>query len=145
MFGSCMRQYDQKLETTAPPRGAAAAREIPPEELLKTALAEANIYVFRQDADLRYTWVYGPQADGDGLTGRTDEELLPSREREAVVAVKQRVLQTAMPADCEVSYALPEGRKLFALHVHPTFGPDRKVTGITTTATDISRVRSLES
>jgi len=139
-----MRQYGKKFETVASNQGAAVPREIPPDQL-KAALADANIYVFRQDADLRYTWVYGPEGGGDGLTGRTDEELLPSREREAVVAVKQRVLQTGVPADCEVSYALPDGRKLFALHVHPVFGPDRKVTGITTTATDISRVRSLES
>src|SRR3954467_365947 len=139
-----MRQYGKKIETIAPPRDSGVTREVSLEDL-KTALAEGNIYIFRQDADLRYTWVYGSQADGDGLTGRTDQELLPSREREAVVAVKQRVLQTGIPADCEVSYALPEGRKLFALHVHPFFGLDRKVVGITTTATDISRVRSLES
>jgi PAS domain S-box-containing protein len=139
-----MRPYGKDIDTIAPPRERPVTPEVPLEQL-KTALAEANIYVFRQDTDLRYTWVYGPQAEGNGLTGRTDEELLPSRERDAVVAVKQRVLQTGIPADCEVSYALPQGRKLFALHVHPTFGPDRKVTGITTTATDISRVRSLES
>src|SRR3954468_11273903 len=113
-----MRQHGKKLEPVSTRDDGAVARDIPPEQL-KAALAEANIYVFRQDADLRYTWVYGPQAEGDGLTGRTDEELLPSREREAVVAVKQQVLQTGMPADCEVSYALPQGRKLFALHVHP--------------------------
>jgi PAS domain S-box-containing protein len=139
-----MRPYGKKLETVAANQGRAAAQDFPSDQL-KAALAEANIYVFRQDRDLRYTWVYGPRGVADGLTGRTDEELLPSREREAVVAVKQRVLQTGVPADCEVSYALPEGRKLFALHVHPTFGPDRKVNGITTIATDISRVRSLES
>ena len=139
-----MRQYGKQLKTISPSEGGAAARRIPPEQL-EAALAEANIYVFRQDGDLRYTWAYGPKGGGDGLTGRTDEELLPSREREAVVAVKQRVLQTGVPADCEVSYALPEGRKLFALHVHPIFGPERKIVGITTTATDISRVRSLQS
>jgi PAS domain S-box-containing protein len=115
-------------------------------ERLKTILADANVFVFSQDADLRYTWVCGPRADKDGaaLVGRTDEELLPPREREAVLAIKRRVLQTGEPADCEVSYALPEGRKLFALHIHPTLGPDRKVIGITATAIDISHARSPE-
>ena len=138
-----MPQYGKQLTTASSSKGGAPAGQFPPEQL-EAALTEANIYVFRQDEDLRYTWVYGPPG-GDGLTGRTDEELLPSREREAVVAVKQRVLQTGVPADCEVSYALPEGRKLFALHVHPILGPERKVVGITTIATDISRVHSLES
>lgn len=141
-----MRRNRNKLDAIPPDVGNCSdARDIPPEQL-KAALAEANIYVFRQDSDLRYTWVYGPQNAGpDGLTGRTDEELLPSREREAVVALKRQVLQTGEAADCQVSYALPEGRKLFALHVHPHFGSDRKIVGVTTTATDISHVRSLES
>ncbi len=104
-----MRQYGTKVDA-APPRQA-VARDIPPEQL-KSILEDANIYVFCQDADLRYTSVYGPQLATEGLIGRTDEQLLPSREREAVVAVKQRVLQTGIPADCEVSYALPEGRKV---------------------------------
>lgn len=141
-----MRRNGNKPEAVpAQNAGGASARDVPPDQL-KAALAEANIHIFRQDTDLRYTWVYGPRDAGvDGLTGRTDEELLPPREREAVVAVKRRVLQTGEPADCEVSYALPEGSRLFALHVHPSFGPDRKIVGVTTTATDISRVRSLES
>jgi PAS domain S-box-containing protein len=138
-----MQQYGKKLNPE-PDKGGIAAGEAPSEQLA-AALADANIYVFRQDADLRYVWVSGPRAEGDGLTGRTDEDLLPSREREAIVAVKQRVLRTGMPEDCEVSYALAEGRKLFALHVHPVFGPGHKVVGVTTTATDISRVRMLES
>ncbi len=115
-----------------------------PAEQLKAALAEANIYVFRQDADLRYLWVHGPSLARESLTGRADEELLPSSEREVVIAVKQRVLQSGRPADCEVSYALPDGRKLFALHIHPNFGPDGQVVGITTTATDISRSHSTQ-
>src|SRR5690349_4250336 len=129
-----MQQYGNKLEVLADDASDAGPRDIPSEQL-KTALAEAGVYVFRQDAHLRYLWVCGPQS-GDGLIGHTDEELLLSSERDAVVAVKRRVLQTGVPADCGASYALPEGRKLFALHVHPVFGAGRKVVGITTTATD---------
>lgn len=143
-----MRRYVNEAEASHPDdenrMGTPADSAAVTTERLKAALADANIFVFGQDADLRYTWVCGPQADNDGsaLIGHTDEELLPAREREAVLAIKRRVLQTGVSADCEVSYALPEGRKLFALHVHPTLGPDRKVIGITTTAIDISRLRS---
>ena len=114
-------------------------------ERLEAALADANIYVFSQDSALRYTWTCCPYAgENTALVGKTDEELLPSREREAVVTIKRKVLETGNPADCEVSYTLPEGRALFALHIHPSFGPNREVVGIVTTAVDISRVRSLE-
>src|SRR5262245_54209711 len=113
-----MQQYGKKLEAFS---DDAVKRDVPSEQL-KAALAEANIYVFRQDADLRYIWVSGPPTASDSIIGHTDDELLPSNEREAVVAIKRRVLQTGVPADCEASYALPEGRRLFALHVHPVFG-----------------------
>jgi PAS domain S-box-containing protein len=118
-----------------------------PRNRVEAALAEAKVYIFCQDSDLRYTWAFGPHAEqlAVSLVGRTDEELLPSREREAVVAIKRRVLKTGIPADCEVPYAMPEGRALFAVHIHPSFGPQREVVGLTTTAVDISGVRALES
>jgi len=114
-------------------------------ERLQAALADAHIYIFGQDADLRYTWMCCPQEGENTVLGRTDEELLPPREREAIVALKRKVLRTGVPADCEVSYALPEDRALFALHIHPSFGSNGDVTGIITAATDISHARSLES
>jgi PAS domain S-box-containing protein len=112
----------------------------------ETALRGAEVYVFSQDRDLRYTWAYSPRGDQGELemVGRTDEEILPSTEREAVIAVKQKVLDTGVAQNCEVSYAMPEGRVLFALHVEPLFGPDRAIVGITSAAIDLTRVRALE-
>jgi PAS domain S-box-containing protein len=114
---------------------------------IESALVDAHVYIFIQDASLRYTWAFGPHLEqlAASLIGRTDEELLPSRERETVVAIKRKVLETGIPADCEVSYAMPEGRALFAVHIHPTFGLNRTIVGLTTTAFDLSRVQSLES
>jgi PAS domain S-box-containing protein len=109
----------------------------------ETALHGAKIYVFSQDQDLRYTWMYG--AVDDGIIGRTDQELLPSPERDTVVALKRRVLASGEPEDCEVSTVLRERRALFALHVDPTFGKDGVIDGIMCAAIDISRIRSLES
>jgi PAS domain S-box-containing protein len=116
-------------------------------ERLEAALIDAHVYIFYQDIDLRYIGAFGPNAQKltVSLVGKTDDELLPSRERETVVAIKRKVLKTGIPADCEVSYAMPTGRALFVLHIHPTFGADRKVIGITTTAVDVSRARSPES
>lgn len=114
-------------------------------EQLRTALADANVYIFGQDSDLRYTWICCPQRGEGTVLGHTDEELLSPRERETIVALKRKVLRTGFPADCEVSYALPDGHALFAVHIHPSFGPDRSVTGIITTATDISHARVLQS
>ena len=113
----------------------------------ETALRGANVYVFSQDRDLRYTWIYTPESgeNATDMLGRTDEELLPAAERDAVISLKKAVLQTGVPGDCEVSYLMPEGRTLVALHVEPSYGADGAIDGLICAAIDISPIRSLES
>src|ERR1700730_16918218 len=113
----------------------------------ETALRGARVHVSSQDRDLRYTWVYHPQGDVSEaqLLGRTDEELLSAAERDAVVALKRRVLESGTPEDCEVAFVSPHGRTLFALHVDPMLGPDGTIEGVMSAAVDISQTRLLES
>jgi PAS domain S-box-containing protein len=119
--------------------------------LIKTgfeaALRGAEVYVFSQDRDLRYTWAYSARGDQAGLDllGKTDEEVLPSTERDAVIGVKRKVLETGIAQNCEVSYPMPEGRVLFNLHVEPLFDADNAICGITSAAIDLTRVRTLQS
>jgi PAS domain S-box-containing protein len=111
------------------------------------ALRGANMHLFFQDRELRYKSVIGPQADGIGieLVGRTDEQVLPSTERDDVIAVKKKVIASGEPGDCEVSYVMPQGRDVFALHIEPVRGPDNNIEGISCLAVNIARTRSLES
>ncbi len=111
------------------------------------ALRAAKIHVFFQDLDLRYRTVVTEQTDGQGaeLLGRTDEQVLPSTERDAVIEAKRRVIATGKPEDRDVAYLTPEGRSVYALHIEPAYGPDRAIEGVTSSAIDISRLRSLES
>jgi PAS domain S-box-containing protein len=113
----------------------------------ETALRGAKVYVFSQDRDLRYTWVYTPDGADAGaeMLGRTDDDVLPAAERDAVIAAKKSVLQTGVPVDRELSYLLPEGRTLVSLHIDPTYGPDGAIDGIMCAAIDISQTRSLET
>ena len=113
----------------------------------ETALRGAQIHAFSQDRELRYTWISGPHGDETvgRMLGRTDEEVWSSPELQAAVAVKRRVLETGVPADCEVSYITPERRALFALHIDPVFAADGSITGILCSAVDISRIRAMES
>jgi PAS domain S-box-containing protein len=112
----------------------------------ETALRGAKVYVFSQDRDLRYTWVYNPRGEDVGATihGRTDNEIFTSPDREAIIATKLRVLGNGEPEDTEVSYMMPEGRVVFAVHIEPTFGPDNSIDGIMCAAIDITRIRTLE-
>jgi PAS domain S-box-containing protein len=113
----------------------------------ETALRGAKVHVFSQDRDLRYTWAYAPHGvqTGDDMIGLTDEELLPERDRAAVIALKRSVLKTGRPETCEVSYPLPQGRSLVSLHIDPTYGADGEIDGIMCAAIDISHTRSLET
>jgi PAS domain S-box-containing protein len=110
-----------------------------------SALRAANVHIFFQDRDLRYRSVISPLDDGARLIGRTDQQVLPSTERDAVIAIKRQVIATGKPDDCEVSYVTPEGRALFALHVEPAIGEDNAIEGLCCAAVDLSKVRSLES
>ena len=112
----------------------------------ETALRGGKVYAFSQDRDLRYLWAYSPTGDAsDDIVGRTDQEILPASEREAVIALKRRVIETGVAEDCEVFYPIPHGSVLLSLHVEPAVGGDGRIEGVTCAAIDISRLRSLES
>ncbi|MGZ8396019.1 MAG: sensor histidine kinase [Rhodoplanes sp.] len=114
---------------------------------LETALRGAYVHAFSQDRELRYTWVYNPdnaEAAAE-MIGGTDDEILPAEAKDAIIAVKRRVLQTGRPETCEACSLNSRGQALYSLHIAPAFGPDGRVDGITGAAIDISRVRSLES
>ena len=112
----------------------------------ETALHGANIYVFTQDRDLRYTWMSSAHGDAaQEMIGRTDSDLKMSSAQDNAMACKRRVIETGETGDCEISSVLPGRHGLFALHIDPSFGPDGKVDGIIGAAIDIGGIRSLES
>jgi two-component sensor histidine kinase len=111
----------------------------------ETALHGADIYVFSQDTELRYTWLFSPRS-AEGATkmvGKTDDDILASPEHDTTVAAKRRVLKTGMPEECEVTYTLPEGRAVYTIRINPTFAPDRTINGIMCAAINISRLHSI--
>ena len=113
----------------------------------ETALSGTQIYLFAQDRELRYTWVYNPRDDmaTEMLLGHTDDELWSTPEMKGLIATKRQVLATGVPTDCEVAYISPTRNVLFAIHMEPVFDADRHVTGLMGVGFDISRIRLLES
>ena len=111
------------------------------------AMRGANMHVFFQDCELRYKAAISLQRDGVGLEliGRTDEQVLPSLGRNAVIAAKKKVIATGKAGDCEVSFVTPQGPAVFAMHIEPVRGPDSDIEGISCLAVDMTRVRSPES
>jgi PAS domain S-box-containing protein len=100
----------------------------------ESALRAARLYVFSQDKTLQHTRIHSPR----------DASALPEPDGEEILAIKRKVLQSGQPQNAEASYAMPEGRALFSIHIDPTFGPDGEVDGITCRAIDVTGIRSLE-
>lgn len=134
------RELETRVEQRTAELSLAKAR-------FETALHGAKVYVFSQDRELKYTWMYGARDEEANahIVGRTDHELLPAPDRDAVISLKQRVIASGESGDCEVSMVLPGQRALYALHVDPAFTPDGDIDGVMCAAFDISRIRSLES
>lgn len=110
------------------------------------ALTRANIVVFDQDADLRYTRIFNPHPgfDEQAVLGRTDEELLPADDAAQLRAVKHSVLRTGKPAGTEVRTTIGGEPFFYSLSVSPKYDDLGNIVGIACTSVDITAVKRAE-
>jgi len=110
------------------------------EERFRVAISAADIAVFNQDRDLRYTWMFSPQLGyrADQVVGRTDAELLPAADAPAVIEIKRRVLETGVGAREQVSIRMQDRTQQFDLTVEPLRGPDGRVVGLVGASRDVT-------
>lgn len=108
------------------------------------ALRSERITVFCQDLDLRYTWANTSETQVGSIVGRTDGDILPPADREAIVALKRRVIAEKTPASAEVGVGEGRERRWYDLHVEPNLSPDGEVTGITGASIDVTHRRRNE-
>lgn len=74
------------------------------ERLLRVAFNSVDLAAFRQDKDLKYSWMYNAQLGymSEDAVGKTDVELLPPRDAAKIIAIKQEVLNTGKSSRSEV-------------------------------------------
>jgi PAS domain S-box-containing protein len=113
----------------------------------QAALKGSPILVFRQDRDLRHTWIFNPglsQSEAD-VIGKTDGELFPPQDSGPLIAIKQRVLTTGVGCRKEVVLH-HEGKPVYYdLTVEPLRDSAETVVGITCAATDVTRSKALQA
>lgn len=102
------------------------------------ALRSDKIMVFSQDLSLRYTWANSDETQIGSIIGRTDEEVIPEKDRAAIVDVKRTVIDTRRPASVEVGVGEGEQRRWYDLHVEPNLQADGSVSGITCASIDVT-------
>ncbi len=110
------------------------------EALYRKAIQGSTITVFKQDLDLRYTWIFNPTPEFSTLevVGKTDADLTSAADAAALDAVKRGVIATGQGAQAEVVLNLRGSRRTFDLRIEPSYGPDGRVDGITCVSVDIT-------
>jgi len=116
------------------------------EERMRLALEGANIAVFNQDAELRYTWIYNAQFSpySDQIVGKTDWEILPSPDVEKLILIKQGVLASGKGVHTEVCLSRDGKESFFDLRVEPLKNAKGDVVGITGASLDITNRKKAE-
>lgn len=115
-------------------------------EHFEEALRNSPVVAARLDTDLRYTWIGNPGGEllAADFLGKQATELLPPDTAAAVMAPKQRALETGEGVREEVTLELPRGETIFDLSVEPLFDGSGEISGLTATAVDLTEPRRTE-
>lgn len=109
------------------------------------ALRGAGISVFTQDKNLRYTWLFAPDA-GMALSaiGKTDFEVIPPSSCGPIVALKQRAIAGRKAVEGEVSITEQGRETWYRMHIDPVLDEQGEVVSLNGIAVDISDRKMLE-
>ncbi|MEH1825621.1 MAG: response regulator [Nostoc sp.] len=110
------------------------------EERFRVALKNSPIFVYNQDRDLRYTWVYNPPS---GLTvekilGKQDLDIIPVEDAQHLITIKRGVLTTGIGTREEVSITIQDTTRYYDLTVEPLRNETQEIVGVTCASIDIS-------
>jgi len=110
------------------------------EERFRVALKNSPIFVYNQDMELRYTWVYNPSY---GLTveeilGKQDLDIIPIEDAQRLTTIKLQVLTTGIGTRKEVSITIKEATRYYDLTIEPLRNEMQEIVGVTCASIDIS-------
>ncbi|AFY36085.1 response regulator [Calothrix sp. PCC 7507] len=119
-------------------RGEVALRRS--EERFRVALKNSPIFVFNQNEELRYTWVYNPGfgLKAEEMLGKQDWELISAEDAQRLTVIKLGVLTTGVGTRDELSITTAQGNRYYDLTVEPLRNESQAVVGITCACIDIS-------
>ena len=113
---------------------------------LRLALQATHLPVFRQDHQLRYTWIANPALGlrGEDIVGRTDVEILGRKAAAPLVRIKNRAMREGRSLREEV-WLVREGQAgCFDLIVEPERDAKGRVIGVLCAAADITERKRAE-
>lgn len=115
------------------------------EERFRLAVSNPSIALFHQNLDLRYQWIYNPQAFNllEDIVGKTDADLFPPAEAEALILSKQQIIQSGQSSRQEVRLTTNGGQKWYDLLIEP-LKQDKQIVGVSCAAFDITERKQAE-
>ena len=117
------------------------------ETLFKLALSLTAQTVFKQDTQLRYTWIYNihPSFEMKDFVGKTDFDLFSNDAAEILTTIKQTVLNTGITFNGDIQIEIDGKPSDFALMVEVTKDVAGKITGIIAVTDDITEKKQAEN
>ncbi|MEH1943888.1 MAG: response regulator [Nostoc sp.] len=110
------------------------------EERFRVALKNSPIFVYNQDRELRYTWVYNPPygVRVEEILGKQDSDIIPVEDAQHLTTIKRGVLTTGIGTREEVSITIKDTTRYYDLTVEPLRNESQEVVGVTCASIDIS-------
>jgi PAS domain S-box-containing protein len=117
------------------------------EERFRVALQNSPIFVYNQDRELKYTWVYNPFLgfSVEEMLGKTDEDLIDHGDAQRLTQIKTSVLNSCISTRAEVPISTGQETRYFDLTVEPLRNESQEVIGITCASIDISDRKQAEA
>ncbi len=116
------------------------------EDRFRVAMKHSPVFVFNQDRNLRYTWVYNPQREfePEAIIGKTDADLLPPEQASRLTEIKRRTLDSGIGTRQETPLTDADRTFYCDLIVEPLRNEAREVIGITGASVDVTDRKHLE-
>jgi len=116
------------------------------EERFRFTLKNSNFFVFTQDAELKYTWVYNPNLglSAEEMLGKTDADIFSVEDAGKLTRIKKRVLSNGIGERSDIRFTLRGEPSFHVLSVEPLFDTDNNIVGLTGASIDFTDQKKLE-
>ena len=116
------------------------------EERFLFALKKTPVAVGNLDRDLRFTWVYNPQAgyNSEDMTGKKFGTGMNLEDMDSIIACMNEVISKGIPARLEFRGKGLYGEQVYDLYLEPKRSLQNEITGISFTALNITERKKTE-
>lgn len=117
------------------------------EERIRLAIKSADITVFNQDTNLRFTWIYNPifGYSPEMITGKSDMDILEPDDARYISQLKQKVIDTGTGSHNEITLSSPIGNLVLEMFLEPLHDEKNHIVGLTGALLDITARKKIEN